>query len=80
MGALAVLLILGAFVAWLAIYLLVLWPMLQQVIMVSMGWHSMRYPAMLHLIPTIGLPVLIVVVLTKLFKLKRLPVVADDGP
>jgi hypothetical protein len=70
-GVIGVALILGVFVGWVVLYLLILRPMLLDYIMSSMGWSSMRFPAMLHLIPLIGGPVLLVVTLAKIFNWKR---------
>ncbi len=64
-------LIIGIFVAWVVFYLAVLRPMLLNYIMSSMGWSSMRFPAMLHLFPLIGTPVLLVVALAKIFNWEK---------
>jgi len=70
-GIVGAVLIIGAFVGWVAFYLLVLRPPLLDYIMSSMGWSSMRFPAMLHLIPIIGVPVLLGLALAKIFGTKR---------
>jgi hypothetical protein len=48
------------FIAWVALYLIVLRPILLQAIMSFYNTDSLTFPAMLHLIPIIGLPVLII--------------------
>src|SRR5262245_59993593 len=71
-----------AYLAWVALYLIELRPMLLQAIMRAMGLSSMSFPAMLHLIPLIGLPAFLVVVVAKLAGWKsatHAPAQKDEG-
>jgi hypothetical protein len=51
------------FLAWLPTYLIVVRPVLNN----WLAQYINSYPAMLHLVPIIGLPVLIALVLSKFF-------------
>jgi hypothetical protein len=73
LGTIALALICAVLPAWVAFYMFVIRPVVFQGIMSAFGWQSMTVPIALHVLVVPGLPIGLILGVTKLRSMTRSP-------